>query len=172
MKNIVLIGFMGTGKTAVAKEVSKKFGMKYISTDDIIEEIEKIKISNIFSEKGEDYFRKVEKRVIKDISEMENVVVDAGGGVSIDPENIENLKKKGTIVCLFAAPEVILERTKKNADRPLLNVSDPLAKIKELLEKRKPFYKRADHHISTSKMSLEGVVGEIERIIKDAKEDR
>ena len=171
MRNIVLVGFMGTGKTAVAKELSRKFGMKYISTDDIIEEIEKIKISNIFSEKGEDYFRKVEKRVIRDVSLMENVVVDAGGGVSIDPENIENLKKKGTIICLWAAPEVILERTKKYAHRPLLNVDNPLVKIGELLEKRKPFYERADHHIVTSKMSLEGVVSEIERIVKDAKKD-
>ena len=162
---------MGTGKTVVAKELSRKLGMKYISTDDIIEEIEKIKISNIFSGKGEGYFRKVEKKVIKDISEMENVVVDAGGGVSIDPENVQNLKEKGIIICLWAEPEVILERTKKYAHRPLLNVSDPLAKIKELLEKRKPFYERADHHIVTSKLSLDGVINEIERIIKDAKKD-
>ena len=168
MKNIVLVGFMGTGKTRIAKKVSESLGMKYISTDNMIEEKEKTSISDIFSEKGEGYFRKLEKEVIKDVSNMENIVIDAGGGVVIDPENVKNLKEKGIVICLWADPEVVLERTKKYTHRPLLNVSDPLEKIKELLEVRKPFYERADYHINTSKMSLEDVLGEVERIIKSA----
>ncbi|MEE9499948.1 MAG: shikimate kinase, partial [Candidatus Omnitrophota bacterium] len=100
MRNIILVGFMGTGKTVVARALSEKLGMRYVSTDHLIEEKEKTSISDIFSKKGENYFRKAEKDVIKDVSLMENVVVDAGGGVVIDPENVEYLKKKGIIVCL------------------------------------------------------------------------
>lgn len=152
---------MGTGKTVVARVLSEKLGMKYVSTDGLIEEKEKTSISDIFSKKGEDYFRKAEKDVIKDVSLMENVVVDAGGGVVIDPENVEHLKKKGIIVCLWASPEVILERTKKYTHRPLLNVDGPLKKIRELLTSRKSFYERADYHIHTSEMTLEEVMNEI-----------
>ena len=171
MRNIILVGFMGTGKTAVARALSEKLGMRYVSTDHLIEEKEKTSISDIFSKKGENYFRKAEKDVIKDVSLMENVVVDAGGGVVIDPENVEYLKKKGIIVCLGASPEVILERTKKYTHRPLLNVADPLKKIKELLTSRKPFYERADYHIHSSKMTLEEVADEIIRRVKNARLD-
>ena len=159
---------MGTGKTAVAKEVSKKLGMKYVSTDDLIEEKEKTSIKDIFANKGEDYFRKVEKEIIRNVSLMENVVVDAGGGVVIDSENIVNLKKKGVVICLWAEPKVILERTKVFTHRPLLDVKNPLEKISKLLNSRKPFYERADYHIHTSKMEAGKVTDEIERIAKDA----
>ncbi len=168
MPNIILVGFMGTGKTRVARALSERLGMKYVSTDDIIEEREKMSVSDIFSEKGEDYFRKVEKNVVKDVSIMENVVIDAGGGVIIDAENVKNLKEKGIVICLWAEPEVILERTKKYTHRPLLSVSDPLKKIKELLTFRKPFYERSDYHIYTSKMTLGHVVDETERMVSEA----
>ena len=168
MRNIVLIGFMGTGKTAVAKELAKRLGMKYVSTDALIEEKEKTAISEIFSKKGEGYFRKAEKDAVGAVSKMENVVIDAGGGACIDPENVKSLKEKGVIICLWSKPEVILERTKKYTHRPLLNVKDPLAKIRELLNSRKPFYERADFHIHTSEMSVEKVADEIERTVKDA----
>ena len=167
MKNIVLVGFMGTGKTAVAKILSKKLRMEYVATDNIIEKKEETPIADIFSKKGEDYFREVEMDVIGEVSSMKNVVIDAGGGACINPENVKNLKKNGIIICLWAEPETILERTKKYTHRPLLNVGDPLEKIKELLAARKPFYERADYHIHTSKMSAEQVAGEIERILRN-----
>jgi len=172
MKNIVLVGFMGTGKTTVARAVAKKLKMRYVSTDELIEKSENLSISDIFSEKGERHFREVEKIAVKEASGMQNAVIDAGGGVVMDPENIARLKKKGVIVCLTAAPEVILDRTKKYTHRPLLNVDDPLAKIKELIEKRKPFYARADYSIDTSMLPREEVVREIERVAKDAPENR
>ena len=165
MRNIVLVGFMGTGKTAVAKILAEKLGMKYVSTDDLIEKKEGMPITDIFSKKGENRFRSVEKDVVRGVSEMENAVIDAGGGAVMDNENIENLKKKGTIICLWAEPETILERTKKYGQRPLLNVENPIEKIKELLNYRKPFYERADYHIHTSRMSAEKVTDEIERIL-------
>ena len=172
MKNIVLVGFMGTGKTKVAKILSARLNMKYVSTDDLIEKKECISIQEIFSKKGEGHFRKVEKDVIKEASLMKDVVIDAGGGVVIDPENVKSLKKSGIVVCLWAEPGVIIERTKKYTHRPLLNVADPLGKIKELLEFRKPFYERADYHIRTSGMTVEKTVDEIEEVIKNDRRDR
>jgi len=167
MKNIVLVGFMGTGKTVIAKALSKKLNLKYVSTDDLIEKKENASIPDIFAKKGEKYFRKVEKDTVKEVSSTEGVVIDAGGGVIIDPENVESLKKKSILICLWADPEVILERTKRYTHRPLLNVDDPVAKINELLAFRKPFYERADYHINTSSMSIEGVIKEIEGVISN-----
>jgi len=168
MRNIVLVGFMGTGKTVVARALSKKFKLKYVSTDELIERKEKRSISDIFAKSGEEYFRKIEKDTVTKASSIENAVIDTGGGVVKDAGNMENLRSKGVIICLLAKPEVILARTKKCSQRPLLNARDPLMKIKELLAERKPFYDKADHHISTDEAGVEKVACEIERIMNDA----
>ena len=164
MKNIIFVGFMGTGKTAIAKRLARRLKMKYISTDDIIEEKEKRAINEIFTKDGEPYFRRIEKEVVKEASSMKNVVIAAGGGVVLDNENIENLKANGVIICLNATPEDILERNKSYTHRPLLNVPDPLGKIRELLEKRAPYYGKADYEIDTSGKTLDEVLMEIKGI--------
>jgi len=167
MRNIVLIGFMGTGKTAIAKKIAEAAGLEYLSTDGLIIEKEGMPINDIFEKKGEPYFRTLEKNIVYKISELDNVVIDAGGGIALDLENIRNLRKKGVIVCLWADPKDIYERTKFYMHRPLLNVKNPLKKIKELLEARKPYYERADYHINTSSVSVDEAV---EAIIKYARE--
>jgi len=164
MKNIVLVGFMGTGKSVVGKRLAKELKMRFISTDDIIEDMEKRPIAEIFAKSGEPYFRKVEKEVISQAADSENVVIAAGGGAVLDEENIAILKKKGIVVCLNAAPEAVYERTKKHKHRPLLNVDDPVSKIKELMDKRAPYYAKADYQINTSGMSVPEVVKEIIKI--------
>ena len=164
MSNIVLVGFMGTGKTAVAKLLAQKTGMVYVSTDDLIEGKEKTTISNIFSEKGEEYFREIEKEVILQVSEADNQVIDAGGGVVINSDNMAELRRKGVIVCLWASVKIIYERTKKHSHRPLLNVEDPVSKIEELLDKRRQFYEKADYHIETSNLSLEETVEAVKNV--------
>lgn len=161
MKNIVLVGFMGTGKSVVGKHIAKQLNMRFISTDDVIEEREKRPIAEIFEKSGEPYFRKVERQVVKEASELENAVIAAGGGVMLNEENVLNLKKKGTIACLNATPEIIYERTKKYKSRPLLNVDNPILKIKGLLEYRKPFYAKADYQIDTSNKTVQEVVKEV-----------
>lgn len=165
MKNIVLVGFMGTGKSVVGKHLAKQLSMKFISTDNIIEEKQKQPINDIFSKSGEPYFREIEKGIIKEVSGLENVVIAAGGGAVLDEENMINLRKKGIIICLNATPEAIYERTKKYKTRPLLNVKDPIAKIKELLIYRAPFYAKADYQIDTSKKSISEVITEIVGIV-------
>ena len=165
MKNIVLIGFMGTGKSVVGKRLAKQLKMKFISTDDIIEKRENRPITKIFEEEGEPYFRKLEKDAVKEVSGLDNVVVAAGGGVVLDEENIANLKNKGVMVCLNASPAVIYERTRKYKHRPLLNTENPVERIKEFLNIRAPFYQRADYQVDTSNKSVQEVVREVIKIL-------
>lgn len=165
MKNIILVGFMGTGKTAVGKELAKKLKMKFIDMDDIIKKREGMKISDIFEQKGEPYFRDVEKEVAREVSKQSNLVIAAGGGAVIDKENIKNLKSNGIMICLNASPDKILERTKRYAHRPLLNVPEPSKRVWELLAKRAQYYARADYQIDTTNLTIDEVVQKILKII-------
>ncbi len=161
MKNIVLVGFMGTGKTVVGRRLSKLLEREFLESDDMIEKKEGVSIKEIFEKKGEPYFRKLEKDVVREASKKKGVIISLGGGAVIDSENLANLKKNGVLVCLQASPEVILKRTKNLKTRPLLNVPDPKKKIEELLQKRAPYYKKVDHSINTDDLSVEEVAESI-----------
>ncbi|MFH1779255.1 MAG: shikimate kinase [Candidatus Omnitrophota bacterium] len=165
MKNIILVGFMGTGKTAVGKELAKKLKMKFIDMDDIIKKREGMEISDIFKQKGESYFRDVEKEVAREVSKQSNLVIAAGGGVVINKENVKNLKSNGIMICLNASPDKILERTKRYTHRPLLNVPEPSKRVWELLAKRAQYYARADYQIDTTNLTIDEVVQKILKII-------
>ncbi len=164
MKNIVLVGFMGTGKTSVARELAKRLNREYVSIDALIEEKEKLTIKEIFARSGEKYFRDVESEAVKEISDKENLIIDAGGGAVIREKNVLDLKKKGVIVCLKANPKIILARTRHTTERPLLNVPAPQKIIDELLRIREPYYARADYSIDTSELSVNDVVEQIIRL--------
>lgn len=161
MKNIVLTGFMGTGKTEVGKILAGHLGYTFIDADAVIEEEQKMTITEIFKRYGEPYFRELESKVIKRLSEMERAVISTGGGAVLRQENMDNLRKKGIIICLMASPETIFERTKNDTSRPLLQVENPLQRIKELLDFRRPYYEKADIIISTDGKSPEEVAQEI-----------
>lgn len=163
MQNIVLIGFMGTGKTSVAKAVANKTAKRYVSTDALIETKERMAIRDIFSEKGEPYFRDVEASVVREVSTMNGCVIDAGGGVIIRDENVSSLKKSSVLVCLEAGIDAILERTSGRGHRPLLNVPDPRSKIEELLAARAPLYKKSDVHVDTTDLSIDQAADEVIR---------
>lgn len=149
MKNIVLTGFMGTGKTEVGKELSRLLDMKLIDVDTEIEKSRKLTINDIFKKFGEPRFREIETEMIKNLSEKKNIIISTGGGAVLKQENTDALRKNGVIVCLTASPETILKRTSRNSDRPLLQVGNPFKKIKELLNFRTPFYEKADIMIDT-----------------------
>lgn len=157
MKNIVLVGFMGTGKSVVGKKLAAKLDRDFIELDDMIESKEKMSIKDIFEKKLEPYFRQVEKEAVKEAAKRENVVISAGGGAVMDEENFKNLKNSGIIICLKASPDTILKRTKNLKTRPLLNVPDPKKQIEELLKKREPYYNKADFSINTDNLTIEQV---------------
>lgn len=159
--NIILVGFMGTGKTVVGKALARRLGFNYIDTDDIIEEMAGKTIPEIFAEDGEPHFREIEKRAISSLADYEKYVVACGGGAVIFDENIQQMKNAGIVICLSARPEVIYERVKDDTYRPLLQVPDPLQRIKELLAQRQSQYNKADIMIDTSELSVEEVVDSI-----------
>jgi shikimate kinase len=147
--NIVLTGFMGTGKTAVAGELSRLLGREVLDADTEIERTAAMPIKEIFRLHGEPYFRDLEAQVIKRLSRRRGVIISTGGGAVLRRDNMEALKAHGVVVCLRASPEVILQRTQGTDERPLLQVEDPLKRIKELLQAREPYYQEADLMIDT-----------------------
>jgi len=156
---------MGTGKTSVGKELAKSKKWQFIDLDELIELKEKRSISDIFAKEGEPYFRRIEKRVLKEVSAEKKFVVACGGGIVLDKENIKIMKETGIIICLTATPEVILNRTSGYIHRPLLNVADPKNQIELLLKLRSPFYAQADKIIDTSKFGVKEIVEKISKII-------
>ncbi|MCL5022349.1 MAG: shikimate kinase [Nitrospirae bacterium] len=165
MRNIVLTGFMGTGKTEVGRELSHILGWSMIDVDEEIVKARKMTINEIFGKLGEAAFRDIETEMIKKISERRNVIISTGGGAVLRQENMDVLRQKGVIVCLRAEAGTILRRTSSDNERPLLQTGDPLARIKELLEIRRPFYEGADIILDTDEKSPLHVAEEIlERI--------
>lgn len=169
---IVLTGFMGTGKTSVGKELGRRLGYRFIDTDTLIEEKEGMPISLIFKEKGEDYFREVERAIVEEVSRMTDVVVATGGGVIKDRRNVENLGRRGILIWLKTEPEVILKRVMlEGGKRPLLDVEEPLKEVNKLLAERLPFYMQADIAIDTSFITPGKAVEKIiERLGLDSEE--
>jgi len=161
MRNIYLVGFMGTGKTAVGKELARFKKWQFMDLDDLIELREKRTITDIFTQEGEPYFRRIEKRALKEVAKEKKFVVACGGGIVIDKDNISIMKETGMIICLTASAQVILERTSAYTHRPLLNVSEPKKQIELLLEIRAPYYALADKTIDTSKFSIKEAVDKI-----------
>lgn len=167
--NIVLIGFMGTGKSAVGRKLAKKLGMRYLDTDQMIEEREGCRIFKIFQEKGEEYFRQVESRLIREVALRDNCVIATGGGVVLREENMLALRKNGLIICLSADPETIWKRTENDQERPLLKCKDPKRRIEKLLKMRKPYYQKADFTIDTSRLTDEEVAERIIEVLRKKK---
>jgi shikimate kinase len=166
VKNIVLAGFMGTGKTAVSKELSRLAGFATVDVDAEIEKSAGMAIKEIFKQFGEPRFRDMETEAIKKVSEKTSTVISTGGGAVLRQENMDALRRGGIVVCLTATPETILERTNNSDERPLLQVEDPVGKIKELLDFRKPYYEQADVMIDTEGKTPLQVAEEILERIK------
>ncbi|VAX35101.1 Shikimate kinase I [hydrothermal vent metagenome] len=164
--NIVFIGFMGTGKSSTSKRLAEILGREVVSTDALIEKQEGCSIKEIFENKGEVYFRDVEKRVVQEVSDKEGIIVDCGGGVVLNKENMVILKKTGKVIHLSASPKVIYNRVKDKGHRPLLNVDNPQKAIANLLEQRKPLYAQADYSINTDGKNDDDVCGEVREILK------
>jgi len=160
---------MGTGKTSVGRQLAKEKGLNFVDLDELIEFKEQRRIVDIFAKDGEAYFRKIEKKALKQVATQKKFVVACGGGVVLDKDNIRLMKKTGMMVCLHATAEDILRRVSTNKDRPLLNVGKPKKRIELLLKMRAPYYIQADKTIDTSNFSVEQVVKKISRILARGK---
>lgn len=168
--NIVLTGFMCTGKTSVGKKLSEDLKFEYIDTDELIEASTGLKITEIFSKYGEEYFRNIESEIVKKVSILDRRVIATGGGVVLRKENMQNLRKNGVIINLTAKPETIYERLKQQPGiRPLLNKPQPLQEIKKLLNYREEFYKDCDLRVETDTLSIEDVAKKILQYLKENK---
>jgi shikimate kinase len=160
--NIILIGFMGVGKSAVGRLLAKELKMSFLDTDELIEKTEGRTITEIFKTEGEEYFRNLETEVLETLQDYDNFVLSTGGGMVLREENVSLLKAMGPLILLWAPPEVVWERVKNETHRPLLNVPDPQAEIKKILEFRTPIYEKvADFKVDTSNKSEERVAQEI-----------
>jgi shikimate kinase / 3-dehydroquinate synthase len=165
--NIILIGFMGTGKTAVGELVASRLGCPFIDTDALIEAQAGRPIPRIFAEDGEAAFRRLEAAVVSDATTRSGSVIATGGGVVLSSENMDRLRRNGLIIALHADPGAILARVGTAAgDRPLLG-ADPEGNVRRLLEERAPYYRAADLVVETSSLPVEAVA---ERVIAFVRE--
>ena len=165
-ENIIITGFMGSGKSIVAEELARKLGMEFIDMDQIIEEHQGMSISDIFARYGEKYFREQENKLVQELAQQENMVIATGGGTFLNLNNAKILKWKGQIICLQADSKTIANRLKENNNRPLVKGKNVLNKINQLLEERKNIYDSFPWKIDTSNLSVQEVVDKIIELLK------
>jgi len=141
--NIVLIGFMGAGKTTVSDYLSTMFAMDIVEMDQVIADREEMSIPDIFATYGEEYFRNLETNLLIEMQSRKNTVISCGGGAALRERNVAEMKKNGRVVLLTASPETIYERVKDRDDRPVLNGRKNVEGISELMEQRREKYEAA-----------------------------
>ena len=161
-KNIVLIGLMGSGKSAIGRTVAKKLGRRFIDTDRFIERRAGKTVPEIFKDAGETEFRTIEKDIIKKVSQYVGIVIATGGGAIKDIENFNLLKESGWIIALYASPETLYRRIEGKRVRPLLaNEEDPVKKLEEIHASRKAIYAQADFQVDTENKEINEIADEI-----------
>ena len=149
LPNLYLVGFMGTGKSALGRRLAQRFGMRFIDSDAEIEKKAGMSVQNIFSQSGEDAFRGMEREFVEGGHPENGCVVACGGGLVCREGMPELLRQKGVVVVLFADPMVVLKRVAGSAKRPLLNVDNPLEKICALMKERQASYEKSGVLVST-----------------------
>src|SRR5664279_2541760 len=156
-RNLALIGFMGSGKSSVGRLVADILHFTFLDTDHVIEARAGKTVSDIFTQDGEPAFRQWERRIVEELTRRDKTVIATGGGLPMDETNLTSLRTHALVICLWASPEAIWERVRGHNHRPLLNESDPLAKIRELLAAREPHYRQADVLVNTEMRSVREV---------------
>lgn len=161
--NLVLIGFMGAGKSVVGKQLARRLGRPFVDTDQVVEQRAGRPIPAIFEAEGEAGFRALERAVVAEVAGRRGQVIATGGGAVTDPANLAALRSSGLIVYLAARPETLAVRV-AGSDRPLLaGAADPAARIREILERREAAYRAADVVIETDSLAVPAVVGAVLR---------
>jgi shikimate kinase len=170
--NIFLVGMMGAGKTSVGRVLAKRLNKAFYDSDHVIEQRTGVKIPVIFEIEGEPGFRHRESVVLDELTALDNIVLATGGGAVLAQANRERLRTKGTVVYLRASVKDLLNRTRHDKNRPLLQTADPRARLNELYEKRDPLYREVAHvTIDTGSQSLSTLMNRLCQAL-EAERDR
>lgn len=145
-KNIILIGFMGTGKTVTGRALAEQTGLQLVDMDALIEERANQSIAQIFAAKGEAAFREMERELTQELAQRSGLIISTGGGIVLNAQNIADFQRSGLVVCLNSSPETIFQRLEKDTTRPLLS-GDKKQQIEALFEARRPLYAAIEHQI-------------------------
>lgn len=159
--NIVLIGFMGTGKTAVGKRLAALLKMEFYDTDQEVEAVTGLTIAQLYKKYGEVRFVSEENLAVNRLSQKDNCVIATGGGIVLNKDNLTLLRQKGILISLSARPEIVYERVKRRNNRPILNKGDLLNNILKLNAEREEVYKTADLNIDTSDIEFTEIIDRI-----------
>lgn len=162
--NLYLVGFMGTGKSTVGRGVARRIGFRLLDSDHEIERMQGRAIPEIFAQDGEPAFRVMERQFIETGHPAERTIVACGGGLVVQPGILALLQSKGVVVCLHASLETVLERTQRHRNRPLLEVEDPMARIRQLYAQREAIYKRSGSLVLTDGRPLNDIVAHVTRV--------
>ena len=157
---------MATGKSAVGRNLARKLHRRFVDLDALIEKAEGRKVREIFAEKGESYFRRLEKQTLEQILSQQGQIIATGGGIILDEDNLTLLRQKSLLIGLTASTDVLVGRVGRNSKRPLLKGTDVRARIEELLQQRQSRYAQADISIDTSGLTINQVVEKILDIIR------
>ena len=155
--NVVLVGFMGTGKTTVGKILAGRLRKKFVDMDRLLEERAGKSISRIFAEDGEAHFRSMERALVQELAAGENQVIAAGGGIVLNADNINDFNSSGRVICLLASEAEILRRIVGSTARPLLEKGNKVRRISELMETRRPLYEAIPDRVNTVGLTPEEV---------------
>ncbi|MCW2277307.1 shikimate kinase [Heliophilum fasciatum] len=159
--NVVLIGFMGTGKSSVGRRLAARLGFRYLDTDQEIERVTGMSIVEIFTHHGEARFRAEEHEMAKTLGALRGQVVATGGGIVLNPDNLTVLREQGLIIALTARPDVVWQRVAHRTHRPLINQSITVEEIAAMMERRMPYYQSADVTIDTSDKTVREIVDQL-----------
>jgi shikimate kinase len=165
---VFLVGMMGAGKTSVGRALARRLGKAFWDSDHVIEERTGVKIPVIFEIEGEPGFRARESAVIAELTAMDGIVLATGGGAVLGDANREKLRSRGTVVYLRANVRDLLNRTRHDRNRPLLQTADPRARLTELFEVRDPLYRETAHiTVDTGSQSLTSLVARLHQMLLD-----
>ncbi|MEM7671734.1 MAG: shikimate kinase [Verrucomicrobiota bacterium] len=161
--NLYLVGFMGTGKSTIGRRVAEDLRMQFVDSDHAIEKGCQMSVPEIFEKHGESYFRELERAFVESGHPDSGMVVACGGGLVVQAGMLETLQERGVVVCLVASEETIVQRVSSNPNRPLLQVEDPVGRIRKLIAERSPIYRKVNTQIMTDHRPVINVVGHVAR---------
>ncbi|MFI5338564.1 MAG: shikimate kinase [Candidatus Methylomirabilales bacterium] len=164
-RNVVLTGFMATGKSSVGLRLAARLGYDFADLDTLIEAEEGMPVPQIFATRGESAFRELEARMVEQAADRTGCVVATGGGTIVNPRNLLALKRSGVVIALTAEPEVILSRIGGGEDRPMLRGGEKRERVRLLMEERAPAYARADLTVDTSDRTVDQVVDHLVELL-------